>query len=136
MGNDYQIEICVQSFKDYRHPMRAEIWNEIYRPLKVQTENKTFYGLSCAYLFLVCISQIFHASLGFTKRCISNRCLVGSTDQACSSGFYFRIAWKSMKRPFFWNCSLCHFSGVSKVQTKNRSYLVNVSTSKKVRDIF
>ena len=29
------------------------------------------------------------------------RCLVGSTDQACSSGFYFRIAWKSTEWPCF-----------------------------------
>ena len=29
------------------------------------------------------------------------RRLVGSTDQACSSGFYFRIAWKSTERPCF-----------------------------------
>ena len=29
------------------------------------------------------------------------RHLVGSTNQACSSGFYFRIAWKSMERPCF-----------------------------------
>ena len=44
---------------------------------------------------------------------IHNRCLVGSTNQAFSSGFYFRIVWKSTKRPsFLWN-----FCGASEVQT-------------------
>ena len=32
---------------------------------------------------------------------LHTRLLVGSTDQACSSGFYFRIPWKSTKRPSF-----------------------------------
>ena len=41
------------------------------------------------------------------------RRLVGSTDPAYSSGFYFRIAWKSMKRPsFLWNCSLSLLQGL------------------------
>ena len=30
-----------------------------------------------------------------------SRHLVGSTNQACSSGLYFRIAWKSTERPLF-----------------------------------
>ena len=41
------------------------------------------------------------------------RCLVGSTDQACSSGFYFRIAWKSTERPcFLQNHSLSFVQGL------------------------
>ena len=48
------------------------------------------------------------------KICI--RRLVGSTDQACSSDFYFRIAEKSRKHLFFFKIVLCHFCGVSEVQ--------------------
>ena len=41
------------------------------------------------------------------------RRLVGSTDQACSSGFYFRIAWKSTERPCFLpNHSLSFLQGL------------------------
>ena len=40
-------------------------------------------------------------TLQSVKQWLFNRCLVWSTDQACSCGFYFRIAWKSTKRPFF-----------------------------------
>ena len=41
------------------------------------------------------------------------RRLVGSTDQACSSGFYFRIAWKSTERPcFLQNNSLSFLQGL------------------------
>ena len=44
---------------------------------------------------------------------LHTRCLVGSTDQACSSGFYFRIAWKSMERPcFLQNHSLSFLQGL------------------------
>ena len=89
-------------------------WNFLWTLLQ-----KKFISLSSAYLFLVCISQIFHASLGFTRRCISNRCLVGSTNQACSSGFYFWIAWKSTNQPsFLWNCSLSFLRGL---KSTNRS---------------
>ena len=51
---------------------------------------------------------------------ISNRRLVGSTNQACSSGFNFRIAWKSTERPsFLWNCSMSVISaGPQKVKHK------------------
>ena len=38
---------------------------------------------------------------------VTIRCLVGSTDQAESNGFYFSIAWKSTEQPsFLWNCSV------------------------------
>jgi hypothetical protein len=42
-----------------------------------------------------------------------SRCLVGSTDQACSSGFFFRIAWKSMEQScFLQNHSLSFLQGL------------------------
>ena len=38
---------------------------------------------------------------------------MGSTNQADSSGFKFRIAWKSMEGPsFLWNCSLSLLRGL------------------------
>ena len=40
-------------------------------------------------------------------------CLVGSTNQACSSSFYFRIAWKSTEWPcFLQNHSLSFLQGL------------------------
>ena len=51
--------------------------------------------------------------------CLTTRRLVGSTDQAYSSGFYFRIAWKSMKQPsFLWNCSLSFLRGLKSTNIK------------------
>ena len=50
---------------------------------------------------------------------VNIRCLVGSTDQACSSGFYFRIEWKSTKRPsFLSNCSLSFLRGLRSTNIK------------------
>ena len=44
---------------------------------------------------------------------VCSRCLVGSTDQACSSGFYLRIAWKSTEQPcFLQNHSLLFLQGL------------------------
>ena len=59
-------------------------------------------------LMLVSVSSIIHVKMQLTARMLSLiicfrtifiRRLVGSTDQAYSSDFYFRIAWKSMERP-------------------------------------
>ena len=51
--------------------------------------------------------EISRKFVAFSEYMNFTRCLVGSTNQAESSGFYFRIAWKSMKRPsFLWCCSL------------------------------
>ena len=45
--------------------------------------------------------------------------LVGSTNQAYSSGFYFRIAWKSTKQPsFLWNCSMSFLRGLRSTNIK------------------
>ena len=45
------------------------------------------------------------------------RRLVGSTNQAESNGFSFRIAWKSMKQPFFSSKSFsCISAGPQKPQ--------------------
>ena len=67
-------------------------------------------------------ARFFYKSDGLTwlrsKYCFSRR-LMGSTDQACSSGFYFRIAWKSMKHPsFLWNCSLSFLRGLRSTNIK------------------
>jgi hypothetical protein len=44
---------------------------------------------------------------------VPSRRLVGSTDQAESSGLYFRIAWKSTERPcFLQNHSLAFLQGL------------------------
>ena len=47
------------------------------------------------------------------------RRLVGSIKQAKSSGFYFRIVWKSTERPsFLWNCSLSFLRGLRSTNIK------------------
>ena len=47
------------------------------------------------------------------------RHIVGSTDQACSSGLYFRIAWKSMEQPcFLQNNSLSFLQGLRSTNIK------------------
>ena len=64
-------------------------------------------------------------------RYTSIRSLVGSTDQAYSSGFYFRIAWKSMEQTsVLWHFSLSFLRGLGSTNIKK------VITSKKVRGIF
>ena len=56
---------------------------------------------------------------------------MGSTDQAYSSGFYFRIAWKSMEQTsVLWHFSLSFLRGLGSTNIKK------VITSKKVRGIF
>ena len=41
------------------------------------------------------------------------RLLAGSTDQPCSSRFYFTVSWESKERPsFLWHCSLLFLQGL------------------------
>ena len=56
----------------------------------------------------------------FEVKCyICTRRLVGSIDQACSSGFYFRIAWKSIEWSFFlWNYSQSFLQGLRSTNIK------------------
>ena len=54
---------------------------------------------------------------------ICTRCLVGSTDQAYLSSFYFRIAWKSTEcLSFLWNCSLSFLRGLRRTNIKYTQY--------------
>ena len=46
-------------------------------------------------------SRFLKTSINNNPGSMFTRRLVGSTDQAESSGFYFRIAWKSTERPCF-----------------------------------
>ena len=49
--------------------------------------------------FLCCVTSFYLVS----------RCLMGSTDQACSSGFYFRISWILMEQHWFYFFHPLHF---------------------------
>ena len=50
---------------------------------------------------------------------VTHRRLVGSAYQAYSTGFWFKIVWKSLEKPsFHWNCSLSLLWGLRSL--KNR----------------
>ena len=83
-------------------------WTDFYKHL---------WRVHCVLpLLLGCIVFEFRwqfSDIIFTRR------LVGSTDQACSSGFCFRSAWKSTKWPcFLQNNSLSFLQGLRSL--KNR----------------
>ena len=59
------------------------------------------------------ISDSVSWTQNFVRMTLINRRLVWSTDQAYSSGFYFRIPWKSTKQPcFLHNHSLSFLQGI------------------------
>ena len=72
--------------------------------LEVQRTRYWAHCTATEHIKLAAIAATFPLTVVVTSLicvCMCCRCLVGSTDQACSSGFYFRIAWKSMERPCF-----------------------------------
>ena len=78
---------------------------------KTRIQEEMHFCIACAAAAVLSVIPPAIARSRYVWVCI--RCLVGSTDQACSSGFYFRIAWKSMKQPcFLQNHSLSFLQGL------------------------
>jgi hypothetical protein len=67
-------------------------------------------------IFILIQLHIFYQ---ISLKYIGTRLLVGSTVQACSSGFSFRITWNSTEWPsFIWNCSFLFLQGLRSTNIK------------------
>ena len=62
--------------------------------------------------------RFFYDKLKEQEAELQFRRLVGSNDQACSSGFYFRIAWKLTEQPSLFKIVPCHSCGSKKYKNK------------------
>ena len=86
-------------------------------PSAIFKEKIAFYfALRLQWHVYVCPLSNWH---NLKAKCpVMIRHLVGSNDQADSSGFLFRIPWKSMERPsILWNCSLSLLLGLRSLKT-------------------
>ena len=98
-------------------------------------------GWNLIYLFTIQYSvSVSQNNMSFkcknSLNMIYSRHLVGSTNQACSSDFYFRIDWKSMEWPsFLWNCFLPFLRGLRSTNIKQVIITIHFNI-KKVWGIF